>query len=139
MNIPFISPLITAVGNYFNEGQKIRAAKQERADVLREKTLDAKIDAIKNGQQADIEKDTNFKAGWMDDFSFFVFMIPAILAFFPDMVPHVTAGFEALDKMPLWYQYSLGGMLVAVWGYRRLVTPIVEVVVKQWVSRIPKL
>jgi hypothetical protein len=69
-------------------------------------------------------------AGWMDDFSFFVFMLPALLAFVPSMVPTVTAGFIALEAMPEYYQLALGMMLVAVWGYRRLVTPIVEILIK---------
>jgi hypothetical protein len=141
MYIPIVSSLISSIGSFFTERQKIKAAQRERSDILREKKLDAKITAIKNAQEADIEMDVNGRniKGWMDDVSFAAFLAPAILAFFPSMVPHVEAGFRVLETMPLWYQYSLGAMLVSVWGYRRLVTPIVEIIVEKWVSRIPKI
>ena len=136
--IPFIGPLIDAVGTYFTNRQIINAAKSERKDVIKTKTLDAKIESIRNGQEADIEQDSGSRAnaGWMDDISFYLFLLPVPLSFIPSMVPHITAGFAALEKMPEYYQIALGLMLVSVWGYRRLVIPLVEVVVKQWVSRL---
>ena len=86
----------------------------------------------------DINMDNNSRqlSGWMDDASFFIFLMPAVLAFYPPALPHIEAGFVALKSMPLWYQYALGMMLVAVWGYRRLVTPIVEIVVKTYAKKL---
>lgn len=138
MYIPIISDIIKGVSDYANKRQEIKAAVRERKDVIKEKALDAKLEGIRNGTEADIEMDKNRNSGWMDDVSFAVFLMPALLAFYPPAIPHIEAGFKALASMPLWYQYALGMMLVAVWGYRRLVTPIVEIVVKQYASVMAK-
>lgn len=134
----WVGEIAGAVGSYFTEGQKIKAAKQERKDELKKASLDAKLEGIRNGQMADITQDNGARAnaGWMDDISFYLFLLPVPLAFFPDMVPHIQAGFSVLETMPQYYQIALGMMLVSVWGYRRLVIPLVEVVVKQWVGRL---
>lgn len=130
----FFSALVSPISDYMNTKQKIKAAQRERSDELKHKELDTKLEVIRNGQQSDIEMDNNARklSGWMDDVSFFAFLIPAILVFYPPMVPHIEAGFKALESMPQWYQYALGLMLAAVWGYRRLVTPLFEVVVKMY-------
>lgn len=134
----WIGDIAGAIGNYFNEGQKIKAAEKERKDVLRDKELTTKLEGIRNGQMADIDQDTSARtnAGWMDDISFYLFLLPVPLSFFPTMVPHIKAGFAVLEDMPQYYQIALGLMLVSVWGYRRLVVPLVEVAVKQWVGRL---
>ncbi len=137
--IPIIGNIIDSVGKYFTNRQTIKAAERERNDILKDKALESKLLAIQNGQQADIEMDTNGRnvKGWMDDASFAIFLTPVILAFFPSMVDHVEAGFKVIENMPVWYQYTLAGMLISVWGYRRLVTPIVEILVKNWVNKFP--
>ena len=134
----WLGDIAGAIGDYFNEGQKIKAAQQERTDELKTMELSTKLESIRNGQMADITQDTDARgnAGWMDDISFYLFLLPVPLSFFPSMVPHIKAGFEVLEDMPEYYQVALGLMLVSVWGYRRLVVPLVEVAVKQWVGRL---
>lgn len=136
--IEIFSSIISSIGGYFTEGQKIKAAQKERQDELKNMELTTKLESIRNGQMADISQDTSAttNAGWMDDISFYLFLLPVPLSFFPSMVPHIRAGFEVLESMPRYYQVALGLMLVSVWGYRRLVIPLVEVVVKQWVARL---
>ncbi len=136
--IEIFSSIISSIGGYFTEGQKIKAAQKERQDELKNMELTTKLESIRNGQMADISQDTSAttNAGWMDDISFYLFLLPVPLSFFPSMVPHIRAGFEVLESMPQYYQVALGLMLVSVWGYRRLVIPLVEVVVKQWVARL---
>ena len=133
-----LTNLFKPVGDYLNTRQVIKAEQTKRKDELKSKSLDTKLEGIRNGQASDIEMDNNARkhSGWMDDVSFFVFLLPAVLAFYPPALPHITAGFEALKGMPEWYQYALGLMLVAVWGYRRLVTPIVEIVVKTYAKKL---
>ena len=137
MGLNFLGNIVDAVGGYFKDNQQIKAAQKERSDELRKATLDAKLAAIKAGQTADIDTDLTARqsAGLMDDISFYLFLVPVPLAFIPNMVPHIQAGFAALEKMPQYYQITLGLMLVSVWGYRRLVIPVIEVIVKQWASR----
>lgn len=138
MVIPFIGPLITAIGGYFGDRQKIKAAEVERKDVIKKTALDAKLESIRAGQSSDIEQDNEARsnAGWMDDISFYLFLLPVPMAFVPGMDVYIKAGFDVLEDMPQYYQVALGLMLVSVWGYRRLVIPLVEVVVKQWVNRL---
>lgn len=99
---------------------------------LKKAVTDSKIDSIKRGEVSDIDMDNAARtnAGWMDDVSFFVFLLPAVLAFYPPALPHIAAGFKALELMPQWYQLALGMMLVSVWGYRKLVGPIIQSIVK---------
>jgi len=133
MLFSLIGTALKGVMGYFNDKAAIKKAVLERKDELKKLELTAKLEGIKKAQFSDTELDITERknAGWMDDFSFLVFMIPALLSFFPPAIPYVKQGFEALESMPQWYQYALGGMLVAVWGYRRLVTPIVEFFIKK--------
>lgn len=138
LGLGLITQAISSIGSYFSDGQKIKAAQKERVDDIKKMELETKLEAIKTGMNADIAQDTlgMKNAGVMDDISFYLFLAPIPLAFIPSMVPHIEAGFAVLETMPEYYKIALGLMLVSVWGYRRLVIPIVEVVVKQWVSRL---
>lgn len=137
MKLPLIGGLIETAVKYFDSKQKIKAAVDERKDELKRLDLQERLEKISKAQSSDITLDIESRknAGWMDDASFAIFLMPAVLVFFPVAVPHVVAGFEALEAMPKWYQYALGGMLISVWGYRRLITPIVEMVVTKYVGR----
>ena len=128
-----ISGLAGAVGQYFTDRQVINAEQNKRKDEIRVKKLEADIEKIRNAQESDIAMDTEARsmAGIMDDISFYVFLSPAVLCFWPEAVPHVINGFNAVEKMPQWWQYTLGFMLAAVWGYRRLVVPVAEVIVQR--------
>jgi len=51
------------------------------------------------------------------------------------MVAHIENGFAVLRGMPEWYQYALGMMLVSVWGYRKLVSPIIQSIAKAYLGK----
>jgi len=108
--------LAAPITGYLKGNQEIKAA-----------TVKAKVEKIERGDISDIELDSNARssAGLMDDISFYIFLSPAILSFYPPALPHITAGFTALGNMPTWWQYALGMMLISVWGYRKLVSPII--------------
>ncbi len=55
---------------------------------------------------------------WKDEYLVILFSIPLILAFIPGMEGVVQNGFEQLNKMPEWYQYSLGVIVAASFGVR---------------------
>jgi len=135
--LSIIGDAITAVGGYFRDGQKIKAAVGERKDELKLINLKARIESAKAGVTHDMKMDEGARAaaGWMDDVSFFVFLAPAILAFFPGMVDHIEDGFDVLAGMPEWYQYALGMMLISVWGYRKLVSPIIQSIAKAYLGK----
>lgn len=139
--LKWVGNLFTAiakpVGEYFTEGQKIKAAKSERKDELKKLNLEKKLESIKKSEDSDIDMDKNTekRIPWADDLTLILFLLPFGLAFYSPALPHIAAGFEALDTMPDWYKYSLGMMLVSVWGYRNLVTPIVKTVASVWLNK----
>ena len=56
---------------------------------------------------------------WKDEWITLLFSIPLILAFCGDWGNLIVAqGFAALEAMPAWYQYSLGGIVSASIGMR---------------------
>ena len=56
---------------------------------------------------------------WKDEWITLLFSIPLILAFCGDWGHNIVqAGFAALETMPAWYQYSLGGIVSASIGIR---------------------
>ena len=56
---------------------------------------------------------------WKDEWITLLFSIPLILAFCGQWGNDIVhAGFEALEIMPDWYQYSLGGIVSASIGMR---------------------
>ena len=56
---------------------------------------------------------------WKDEWITLLFSIPLILAFCGDWGNEIVqAGFTALEAMPTWYQYSLGGIVSASIGMR---------------------
>ena len=124
---------MNGVRNDVKTKEEIAAKERERNDQLNEAQTLAAIKRIEAGDNADSDLDMYFvkNNGWKDDISFYIFLSPALLAFFPSMVPHIQAGFDVLENMPVWYQIALAMMLVAVWGYRRMVRPIVESFLKR--------
>ena len=121
--------IISPVTQYMEGKQEIKKGNQE----IHRAVVAAKVKRINEAQSSDIEIDKieRQNAGWMDDVSFAIFLIPAVLAFYPPALIHITAGFTALTLMPQWYQAALGMMLVSVWGYRKLVGPIIGQIVSK--------
>ena len=137
-SLPIIGNLIDGVATYFGDKQKVKAAVSERRDELKKLNLEAKITSAQAGLNSDIEQDTTSRklAGFMDDFSFYSVWIIILLSFYPDAQPHILEGFKTIEAMPTWFQYTVGGMLVSIWGYRRLLIPIIEIVVKRFASKL---
>ena len=119
----FLKLLISPVTDFLIKKQELRA-------VVKKKELDS----VERRELSDIQMDKR-DAGWMDDISFYIFLLPCVLAFYPPAIPHITAGFKALEKMPDWYQYSLGLMLVSVWGYRKLLAPVAQAMLKLYLKK----
>ena len=133
----FLTGLVEPVTNHFTTKAKIKAATKERKDELQKLSLEAKIISIQKSEDSSLKLDENTenRIAWADDLTLILFLLPFVLAFYPPALPHIVAGFTALDSMPEWYKYSLGMMLVSVWGYRNLVSPIIQSVAKAYLGR----
>lgn len=90
-------------------GAKVAKARAEA--VIMEKKATGEIDW-------DITMAEGSKHSWKDEWLTILFSIPLILAFIPGMEEVVANGFQQLEQMPEWYQYSLGVIVAASFGVR---------------------
>jgi len=79
-------------------------------------TFDADIVSTKDGFT--YFNEVEVKSSWKDEWLTILFSIPLILAFIPGMEDIVRNGFQQLEQMPEWYQYSLGVIVAASFGVR---------------------
>jgi hypothetical protein len=104
------------------QGWQQRKTAQVQADIeLKKAETEARIARLKTAQDAEIEWDQTAleTAGWKDELLLIVFLIPVVMCFVPGWDGYVHKGFEALAKTPDWFQYSLGLMVAASYGYRK--------------------
>ncbi len=116
--IQFLSPLASLATTWL-EGRVEKSKAKTAAEValknaeaiVYEKKATAEIDwdleAIKGSQNS-----------WKDEWIVILFSIPMIMAFIPGLEGVVANGFEQLELMPDWYQYSLGVIVAASFGIR---------------------
>ena len=76
-----------------------------------------KVAVAKAEAEAEVYKQTSLQEGNWDKIMAQV-SIPLILAFIPGAEGVVARGFEQLESMPEWYQYSLGVIVAASFGVR---------------------
>jgi len=106
-------------------GQIISAVGGLASSYIDGKTAVQKANAEIKLKQATGEIDWDLAAiqatenSWKDEWITLLFSIPLILAFMGDWGNDIVQrGFTALETMPLWYQYSLGGIVSASIGIR---------------------
>jgi hypothetical protein len=86
-------------------------AKKKAEAIVYERKANAEIDW-------DLEAIKGSASSWKDEWLVILFSVPLILAFIPGMEGVVANGFEQLEAMPQWYQYSLGVIVAASFGIR---------------------
>jgi hypothetical protein len=103
-----IGPIANIAGSWMDgkvEQTKAKAAtnvaKAKAEAVIMEKKATGEIDW-------DLEMAKGSHSSWKDEWLVILFSIPLILAFIPGMEGIVANGFQQLEQMPQWYQYSLG-------------------------------
>lgn len=113
-----IGPIASLAGTWL-EGKVEKTKAETGAKVAR-----AKAEAIIMEKKAtgeldwDLEMARGSQSSWKDEWLVILFSVPLILSFIPGMEGVVANGFEQLDKMPDWYQYSLGVIVAASFGVR---------------------
>jgi len=113
-----IGPIADLAGTWLNgkvEEKKAQAktkvARAEAEAIVMQKKATGEIDW-------DLEMAKGSSSSWKDEWLTILFSIPLILAFIPGMEDIVANGFAQLNKMPQWYQYSLGVIVAASFGVR---------------------
>ena len=90
---------------------KTKVAKAEAEAIVMQKKATGEIDW-------DLEMAKGSQSSWKDEWLTILFSLPLILAFIPGMEELVRNGFQQLEQMPEWYQYSLGVIVAASFGTR---------------------
>jgi hypothetical protein len=113
-----IGPIANIAGSWMDgkveqtkANAKTKVAKAVAEAAIMEKKATGEIDW-------DIEMARSSASSWKDEWLVILFSIPLILAFIPGMEDVVRNGFEQLNQMPQWYQYSLGVIVAASFGVR---------------------
>ena len=88
-----------------------KVAKAQAEAIVMQKKATGEIDW-------DLEMAKGSQPSWKDEWLTILFSIPLILAFIPGMEDLVRNGFQQLEQMPEWYQYSLGVIVAASFGVR---------------------
>ena len=113
-----IGPLANIAGSWIDgkveqtkANAKTKVAKAVAEAAIMEKKASGEIDW-------DIEMARASSSSFKDEWLVILFSIPLILAFIPGMEGIVANGFQQLEQMPQWYQYSLGVIVAASFGVR---------------------
>lgn len=104
-----IAPVSNLVGGWLKNKAEEKQAIHER-----------KLETIKHEANWDNIQATNSGTSWKDEWFTLLFSVPLVMAFVPEMVPVVSAGFNVLEGMPDWYKGFLGAAVAASFGIRTL-------------------
>ena len=103
-----IGPIASLAGTFL-QGQLEKTKANNEVKVATAKAKAIVIQRQATGEiEWDIEAIKGSTSSWKDEWLTILFSIPLILAFVPGMEEVVSNGFLQLDRMPDWYQYSLG-------------------------------
>ena len=112
--IPIIDSLTRLAGTWL-EGRvaKTKAKAEAEATVL--------IKQAESAADWEAAMARNSGQSWKDELLTLLFSIPLIMCFIPSMVPYVQDGFEVLETMPTFYQYTLSVIVAASFGVRSVI------------------
>jgi hypothetical protein len=113
-----IGPLSELVGTWM-KGKVEKTRAESEAKVAKAKAEATIMEKKATGEiDWDLEMAKGSQNSWKDEWLTILFSIPLILAFIPGMETVVQNGFQQLEQMPEWYQYSLGVIVAASFGVR---------------------
>ncbi|MBP5855675.1 hypothetical protein KAJ83_01540 [Marivibrio halodurans] len=117
-----VSGLVKA-GLDWVKGKTDRARLKEKRKTKIEAAKNKRIQSkIKHNQDWDMEMAEGSKSSWKDEYWTIVLSVPVVLCFIPGMAGHVEEGFAALGRsVPEWYQVSLGAVIAAAVGVKKIV------------------
>lgn len=132
-----VSGIFESISGPINEWQKRKTVKAQgemevtklhaQAAVARAQAM---VEMAKQGLQVEADWDEraqmDARTSWKDEFLMVIFVAPFVCMFLPELQTYVVAGFDAADKLPLWYQAVLLGIVAAVFGLRWLVAPLIK-------------
>jgi len=120
--LDLITGIPDKIGEYFIRKQEIKAQDRQQERALKQALHERQIDLIKQGLHADMQWELEMAkqaaSSWKDEYVLLLVSIPAIMCFIPGLDVYVHRGFEAISKMPGWYQITFVSVLLATYGIR---------------------
>lgn len=118
----WLTALFSPLVGLFQSHQDSKHKAKERKDRLDEAKTVATIKRLEQGDANATRLDELSLAnrGWEADYLLFITTLPVLLAFIPQCVPFVEAGFEALESTPEYYWYVLAMIYIDTFGFRRM-------------------
>jgi len=135
--LPLLGSLVEIGGTWLKGKQEETKARSEAklveisadAEIKKAKAV-AALNAAQSGQQQDFDLDRiameQMGKSWKDELVLVIFLAPMVMAFIPGMDKYSLAGFEVIQRMPEWYQYTIIGMVVVIYGMRGMVKQIIS-------------
>ena len=122
--IPLLTTLVQIGGNWLDNKQKVAQAKTD-AEIT---TIKAQADRQASAQDQNYDLDRlameNMSKSWKDEVILAVFLAPMVMAFIPGFESYALTGFGVMAQMPQWYQYTIIGMVVVIYGPRGLLEKV---------------
>tara|TARA_R110001632_G_scaffold68788_2_gene161389 strand:+ start:241 stop:684 length:444 start_codon:yes stop_codon:yes gene_type:complete len=134
---------LLGIGKGFLENKaKLKRLKQEQEFSIQEAEGKANIDRIKSNtgsdNQIDLVTAQNKKHSLKDEVITYLFLIPVVIATvtpfiiafksnnFTNLSEDIRISYENLDKLPQWYKWVLGAIVVDVLGFRSFARKILD-------------
>lgn len=119
-------PAVPIIGGLIQLGQTWLEGRAKKSQAKADAEAKVLVNASESVAEWERVMAKNSGHSWKDEYLTIVFTIPSILCFFPSAVPAVQAGFEVLETMPSWYQYTLSIIVAASFGVRAAIGLIKE-------------
>ena len=115
---PVLGLVKTVAGGFLDSAKAKRELKAARLET------ELHIERAKSTADIDWDKQAMVNAGnsWKDEYLLILFSPPLIMAFIPGLAVYVGPGFEQLALMPDWYKASIGIMVAASYGHKKLMS-----------------
>lgn len=143
MNILGLLGNLLGIGkSALNNRAKLKQLQAEQRFKITEATTKASVDRIISNTESDNQIDLitaqNKKYTYKDEIITYLFLTPVVIA---TIVPFIIAfksnqwgdlneltlsSYESLDKLPTWYKYVLGAVVIDVLGFRSFARKILD-------------
>jgi hypothetical protein len=112
--------MVSPIATFFTRKAELSAQSHQLQLQINDAQAKRQIDLISQGRADDAswEMQSLKNAGWRGSFELIVLTIPVVMCFIPGLVQYVQAGFAALDKTPIWFQWLLVMIYAANYGIR---------------------
>ena len=124
--IPAVFNTVASLGQSWLKKKEIEA--QGKVDLAKAK-VEGSIMLAKTQMEGDQAYDQrvadDMGTSWKDEWFVIILSIPAVLCFINETwAEHVKVGFRALQETPEWYQWAFLGAIVASFGLKSIVRPM---------------